>query len=127
MHEYRELENDGAKLQIDYKYYKGLSFSLQSWGFMENFFGGEMSYHQVSLCLFLRSYLNKLSNGTFITFYEHNWLFIVSDSTNHSFNLKSRHAVQFTGEKSKLVATSDDDTLLNGLKYGWLPITGTFS
>ena len=96
-------------------------------GFMENFFGGEMSYHQVSLCLFLRSYLNKLSNGTFITFYEHNWLFIISDSTNHSFNLKSRHAVQFTGEQSKLVATSDDDTLLNGLKYGWLPITGTFS
>ena len=126
MHEYRELENDGAKLQIDYKYYKGL-FRCSLGGFMENFFGGEMSYHQVSLCLFLRSYLNKLSNGTFITFYEHNWLFIISDSTNHSFNLKSRHAVQFTGEQSKLVATSDDDTLLNGLKYDWLPITGTFS
>ena len=126
MHEYRELENDGAKLQIDYKYYKGL-FRCSLGGFMENFFGGEMSYHQVSLCLFLRSYLNKLSNGTFITFYEHNWLFIISDSTNHSFHLKSRHAVQFTGEKSKLVATSDDDTLLNGLKYGWLPITGIFS
>ena len=29
--EYRELENDEAKLQIDYKSYKGLSFSLQSW------------------------------------------------------------------------------------------------
>ena len=25
--EYRELENDGEKLPIDYKYYKGLSFS----------------------------------------------------------------------------------------------------
>ena len=26
--EYRELENDGAKLPIDHKYYKGLFFSL---------------------------------------------------------------------------------------------------
>ena len=27
---YRELDQEGAKLPIDYKYYKGLSLSLQS-------------------------------------------------------------------------------------------------
>ena len=122
MHEYRELENDGAKLQIDYKYYKGLSFG----GFMENFFGGEMSYHQVS-CLFLKSYLITMYRGPSSLF---------MNTTDYSLSLirlttrfiwNWRYAFQFTGEKSKLVATSDDDTLLNGLKYSRLPITRTFS
>ena len=33
---YRELDQEGEKLPIDYKYYKGLSLSLQSWSDSSN-------------------------------------------------------------------------------------------
>ena len=45
--------------------------------FMGNFFGGEMSYHQVSQKLF-----NKLSHGTLSPFMNTTDYYI-SDSTNH--------------------------------------------
>ena len=69
--EYRELENDGAKLPIDYKYYKGLSFSLQSWRIHGKFLRrwNELSSSFLSSS---QKLFNKLSQGTFITFYEHN-------------------------------------------------------
>ena len=76
-----------------------------------------MSYNQVS-CLLLRSCLINYHMGPF---YEHNWLFIISDSTNHLFIWISTCLSIYWRE------TSDDDTLLNGLKYSRLPVTRTFS
>ena len=47
--------------------------------FMENFFGGEMSYHQVS-CLLLRSYLINYHRGP-------SSLFMNTTSTDYSLSL----------------------------------------
>ena len=48
--------------------------------FMENFFGGEMSYHQVS-CLFVRSYLINYRMG--LSPFMNTTDYSISDSTNH--------------------------------------------
>ena len=48
--------------------------------FMENFFGGEMSYHQVS-CLFVRSYLINCRMG--LSPFMNTTDYSISDSTNH--------------------------------------------
>ena len=91
-------------------------------GFMENFFGGEMSYHQVT-CLFLRSYLINYHRGPSSLF---------MNTTDYSLSLIRPTIVSFEISTCRSIywreiETSDDDTLLNGLKYSRLPITRTFS
>ena len=81
--EYRELDHEGAKLPIDYKYYKGLSFSLQSWSDSWNI--SEVKGVIVKYPVFFSELLfNKLSHGTLSLFWNTTDYFI-SDSTNHRF------------------------------------------
>ena len=104
--EYRELDQEGAKLPIDYKYYKGLSLSLQSWSDSSNI--SEVKGVIVKYPVFFSELLfNKLSHGTLSLFWNTTDYFI-SDSTNHRF---IRNLVML---------------LKNGWKYSLLPITRTF-
>ena len=79
--EYRELENDGAKLPIDYKYYKGLSFSLQSWRIHGKFLRrwNELSSSFLSSC---QKLFNKLSQAR-----GPSSLFMNTTSTDYSLSL----------------------------------------
>ena len=80
---YRELEYEGEKLPIDYKYYNGLSFSLQSWSDSWNI--SEVKRVIVKYPVFFSELLfNKLSHGTLSLFWNTTDYFI-SDSTNHRF------------------------------------------
>ena len=72
--------------------------------FMENFFGGEMSYHQVS-CLFLRSYLINYRMGPYHLLWTQLTILSLIGLTIVPFEI------------SPLI--SNDETLLNGLKYNF--------
>ena len=80
---YRELDEEGAKLPIDYKYYKGLCLSLQSWSDSSNI--SEVKGVIVKYPVFFSELMfNKLSHGTLSLFWNTTDYFI-SDSTNHRF------------------------------------------
>ena len=80
---YRELDQEGEKLPIDYKYYKGLSLSLQSWSDSSNI--SEVKGVIIKYPVFFSELLvNKLSHGTLSLFWNTRDYFI-SDSTNHRF------------------------------------------
>ena len=89
-------------------------------GLMENFFGGDMSYNQVS-CLLLRSCLINYQMGPSSLF---------MNTTDYSSSLIRLTIVSFEISTCRSIywrEISDDDTLLNGLKYSRLPVTRTFS
>ena len=65
---YRELDQEGAKLPIDYKYYKGLSLSLQSLSDSSNI--SQVKGVIVKYPVFFSELLfNKLSHGTLSLFW----------------------------------------------------------
>ena len=87
---------------------------------MENLFGGDMSYNQVS-CLLLRSCLINYQMGPSSLF---------MNTTDYSSSLIRLTIVSFEISTCRSIywrEMCDDDTLLNGLKYSRLPVTRTFS
>lgn len=107
--EYRELENDEAKLQIDYKYYN--TVILQYWRIHGKFL---WRWNQVS-GLFLRSYLINYHMGPSSLF---------MNTTYYSLSLIRLTIVSSEISSCRWIywrETSDDDTLFKWVKLQSAP------